>query len=78
MRYRGSSSAVQSCTTEKFEGVIGVFQPEHSWAARNLSIDKFAKGMYAVRVIGRLPEEVEDKLRDEGIAVFPRDGSTMD
>lgn len=76
LHYRGSSANVQQCTTDRFEGLIGLFQPEQSWAARNLSMDKFARGMYAVRIIGRLPEEVEDSLRDQGITVIPRDGSS--
>ena len=78
LHYKNSSSTVQACTTDKFEGTIGIFQPENSWAARNLSVDKFAKGVYAIRVIGRLPEDVEERLRDEGFAVFARDGSSMD
>ncbi|KAI9007703.1 transcription initiation protein spt4 [Hyaloraphidium curvatum] len=78
LHYRGSSSSVQSCTTDKFEGMIGLFQPDNSWAARNLNIEKFVRGMYAVRVVGRLPEDIEDRLRDEGYVVYPRDGSTVE
>jgi hypothetical protein len=39
---------------------------------------KYARGMYAVRVMGRLPEEIEAKLEESNIKYRPRDLTDMD
>ena len=41
-------------------------------------IDKFTRGVYAIRVYGRIPEDVEDDLERKGIVYRPRDGSVKD
>lgn len=41
-------------------------------------IDKFTRGIYAIRVYGRIPEDVEDDLARRGIPYRPRDGSIND
>lgn len=41
-------------------------------------IDKFTRGIYAVRVSGRIPDDVEDELDRRGITYRPRDGSARD
>lgn len=42
------------------------------------SIDKFQKGVYAIVVYGRVPEDVEDDLERRGVTYRPRDGSVRD
>jgi len=32
-------------------------------------IDKFTKGLYAIKVLGKLPEEIQEELEDKGIKV---------
>jgi len=39
---------------------------------------KYARGMYAVRVKGRIPEEVEADLENRGIKYRPRDQTDQD
>lgn len=39
---------------------------------------KYCRGMYAVRVKGRIPEDVEAELESRGIKYRPRDGTEMD
>lgn len=39
---------------------------------------KYVRGMYAVRVTGRLPEEIEAKLEESNIKYRPRDLTDMD
>lgn len=39
---------------------------------------KYVRGMYAVRVTGRLPEEIEAKLEENNIKYRPRDLTDMD
>lgn len=41
-------------------------------------IDKFQKGVYAIVVYGRVPEDVEDDLERRGVTYRPRDGSVKD
>ena len=43
-----------------------------SWTA------KFVRGMYAVRVKGRIPEDVEAELESRGIKYRPRDQTDLD
>ncbi len=42
------------------------------------AVDKFTKGLYAIRVMGRLPEEIEEELKAAGVTYRPRDGTSMD
>ncbi|KAI8366716.1 transcription initiation protein spt4 [Radiomyces spectabilis] len=75
---RGSMDRVAECTSSKFEGVIAMMQPQDSWVARWQRIEKFTRGVYAIRVYGRLPEDAEDDLERRGIYYRPRDGSVQD
>lgn len=43
-----------------------------------LLLAKYVRGMYAVRVKGRIPEDVEAELESRGIKYRPRDGTEMD
>lgn len=44
----------------------------------DFSVAKYCRGMYAVRVKGRIPEDVEAELENRGIKYRPRDGTEMD
>ncbi|KAK9728068.1 transcription elongation factor spt4 [Basidiobolus ranarum] len=78
LRMRGSNDRVMECTSSTFDGCIAMMKPEESWVARWQRVDKFTKGLYAVRVSGRIPEYVEDELDRRGIKYRPRDGSSKD
>ena len=41
-------------------------------------VAKYVRGMYAVRVKGRIPEDVEAELESRGIKYRPRDQSDQD
>lgn len=41
-------------------------------------VAKYVRGMYAVRVKGRIPEDVEDQLQARGITYRPRDQTDLD
>jgi transcription elongation factor SPT4 len=69
---------VTSCTTTSFEGIIAVVDPEKSWVAKWQRTSKYVRGMYATRVIGRVPEDVEAELESRGIRYRLRDGSMQD
>ncbi|KAI5790169.1 Spt4/RpoE2 zinc finger-domain-containing protein [Geopyxis carbonaria] len=67
--------AVDDITSPVFEGLIALRAPSKSWVARWQRIDGFAKGMYAVKVSGNLPEEILRELENSDLVYRPRDGS---
>ncbi|KAJ3135734.1 transcription elongation factor spt4 [Geranomyces variabilis] len=73
-----NSKRVMSCTSGQFDGIIAQTQPSESWVARWQRTDKFQRGMYAIRVSGQLPEDVQNMLYQAGIKYRPRDGSVKD
>ncbi|KAI8335377.1 Spt4/RpoE2 zinc finger-domain-containing protein [Chlamydoabsidia padenii] len=78
LQMRGSTDRVLECTSSKFEGVISMMQPGSSWVARWQRVEKFTRGIYAIRVYGRIPEDVEDELERRGTEYRPRDGSVKE
>ncbi|ORX44190.1 hypothetical protein PIROE2DRAFT_37838 [Piromyces sp. E2] len=78
LHLKGHSARVLECTSPNFSGCIAMMQPERSWVARWQRIDKFTKGLYAIKVLGKLPEEIQEELEDKGIKYQPRDGSMQD
>ena len=64
---------VNECTSGLFQGIIGMMNPNDSWVAKWQRIDKYQKGLYAIRVQGQLPEEVQLLLEQKGIVYRPRD-----
>ncbi|KAG5716143.1 hypothetical protein E4T56_gene10931 [Termitomyces sp. T112] len=78
MQMKGNSDRIASCTTTYFDGVISVIDPENSWVARWQRTAKYVRGMYAVRVKGRIPEDVEQELDIRGIKYRPRDQTDQD
>ncbi|KAI0786514.1 transcription initiation protein spt4 [Abortiporus biennis] len=78
MQMKGYQDRVGVCTTTYFDGIIAVIDPENSWVARWQRTSKYVRGMYAVRVKGRIPEDVEAELESRGIKYRPRDQTEMD
>ncbi|KAI0056800.1 transcription initiation Spt4 [Artomyces pyxidatus] len=78
MQMKGSPDRIQMCTTTYFDGIIAVIDPENSWVARWQRTAKYVRGMYAVRVKGRIPEDVEAELESRGIKYRPRDQTDQD
>ncbi|TPX72128.1 hypothetical protein SpCBS45565_g00675 [Spizellomyces sp. 'palustris'] len=78
LHLKDHAKRVTECTSASFDGIIAQMRPEQSWVSRWQRTDKFVKGMYAIRITGRLPEEVQELLNDNGIKYRPRDGSVRD
>ncbi|KAA1465914.1 transcription initiation Spt4 [Dentipellis sp. KUC8613] len=78
MQMKSSPDRIQVCTTTYFDGVIAVIDPESSWVARWQRTSKYVRGMYAVRVKGRIPDDVEAELESRGIKYRPRDQTDQD
>ncbi|KAF9498246.1 transcription elongation factor SPT4 [Pleurotus eryngii] len=78
MQMKGSQDRIAACTTQYFDGAIAVMDPDHSWVARWQRTSKYVRGMYAVRVKGRIPEDVETELENRGLKYRPRDQTDQD
>ena len=46
--------------------------------ARLPLLDKYVRGVYAITVKGRIPEDVEQELEAQGIKYRPRDQTEVD
>lgn len=55
-----------------------MMNPGASWVAKWHRGANFVAGLYAVRVVGRLPDDVVDDLEANGIQYIPRDGSFVE
>lgn len=69
---------MKDCTSQVYEGLITLADPSISWVARWQRLDKYVPGVYAIKVVGTLPEEVLQQLEDNGVLYYPRDGSGVD
>ncbi|KAJ3719115.1 transcription initiation protein spt4 [Lentinula guzmanii] len=78
LQLKDNPDRILACTTSYFDGVIALIDTETSWVARWQRTAKYARGMYAARVKGRVPEDVEAELDSRGIKYRPRDQSEQD
>ncbi|KAJ7283272.1 transcription elongation factor SPT4 [Mycena rebaudengoi] len=78
MQMKNSGDRVTACTTTYFDGVISVIDPEKSWVAKWQRTSKYVRGLYAIRVRGRIPEDVEHELENRGIKYRTRDQVDVD
>jgi transcription elongation factor SPT4 len=78
LQLRASAERVADCTSPSFDGLLAIMNPNRSWVAKWQRCDKFVKGMYAIKVNGRLPYDIEEELEERGIRYRPRDGSVQD
>ncbi|KAL8673847.1 MAG: hypothetical protein Q9168_001759 [Polycauliona sp. 1 TL-2023] len=69
---------VLNCTSQVFEGLITLADPAQSWVARWQRLDGYVPGVYAVKVVGQLPEETIQNIEDAGGRYIPRDGTVHD
>ncbi|EIW72235.1 transcription elongation factor SPT4 [Tremella mesenterica] len=73
LNLKGNADRVAECTSALYDGVIAMMQPEESWVAKWQRIDKKRRGLYAVRVTGRPPQDVIDAIEERGGVYRPRD-----
>ena len=53
--------------------------PGRSWVAKWQRVDKFVKGVYAIKVSGQLPDDVRAAVEEEmGQQYIPRDGTVTE
>ncbi|KAI1868001.1 hypothetical protein JX265_004054 [Neoarthrinium moseri] len=79
LHLKGDPEAIETCTSQVFEGLITLANPARSWVAKWQRLDNYVQGVYATKVSGTLPEEVKTVLEEEyRITYIPRDGSAVE
>ncbi|XP_055607255.1 transcription elongation factor SPT4 [Uranotaenia lowii] len=76
LRLKGNKDQVYDCTSNNFDGLIAVMQPDDSWVCKWQRINRFNKGVYAISVSGRLPNSVIREMKNHNIPYRSRDTST--
>ena len=64
----GNSERIRDCTTPSYAGMIAMMDPNLSWIAKFQRIRQNAKGLYAMRVHGQLPDYITHELDRNGIS----------
>mmetsp|Transcript_21165 Transcript_21165/g.36373 ORF Transcript_21165/g.36373 Transcript_21165/m.36373 type:complete len:121 (-) Transcript_21165:1890-2252(-) len=62
----GDTERVQECTTTAFQGMYCLIKPQDSWVAKFQMTVRLIPGCYAISVDGKLPEPLEDEIRELG------------
>ncbi|KAI0124225.1 Spt4/RpoE2 zinc finger-domain-containing protein [Xylariales sp. AK1849] len=65
LHLKGDTEAIDSCTSQVFEGLITLADPAESWVARWQRLDQYVKGVYAIKVSGQLPDDVRTTIEEE-------------
>ena len=60
-----SQDQIEACTSQVFEGVITLSNPNRSWVAKWQRLDGYVPGIYAIKVSGQLPDEIRQVIEDE-------------
>ena len=54
-----------------FEGLVTLADPSTSWVARWQRLEGYVPGVYAVKVVGTLTDEVRQAIEDAGARYIP-------
>ncbi|ESO01904.1 hypothetical protein HELRODRAFT_155753 [Helobdella robusta] len=76
LHMKNNRDHVYDYTSSSFDGLIAMMSPGDSWVAKWQRIDKYVKGVYAVSVSGKLPNNVISDLKSKGVHCRSRDTST--
>merc|ERR1712142_116887 len=77
LQLKNNRESVYTCTSSSFEGVVAMMSPDDSWVAKWQRIGNLVKGCYAISVQGKLPTQVVQDLRSQGVMYRSRDTSTV-
>lgn len=72
---KNNRDMVYDCTSSNFDGLVAAMSPEDSWVCKWQRINRYAKGIYAISVSGRLPTGIVRELKSRGITYRSRDTS---
>mmetsp|Transcript_13467 Transcript_13467/g.12185 ORF Transcript_13467/g.12185 Transcript_13467/m.12185 type:complete len:118 (+) Transcript_13467:59-412(+) len=65
----------QKCTSSYFEGSIAILEANGSWVAKWNGISDCIPGLYAIQIIGQLPEEALQRCEEAN--VVPRSSAKI-
>ena len=68
LRLENNLNRVMECTSAYFEGMIALVNPQGSWVAKWQRIVTNIPGLYAIEVVGELPDDLKTFCRDEGLS----------
>ncbi|KAK3067816.1 transcription elongation factor spt4 [Teratosphaeriaceae sp. CCFEE 6253] len=77
LELRGNSDVIQEATSQVFEGLVTIVDPEHSWVAKWQRLQDYKPGTYAIKVVGLLSEDFVAAAENAGVKYIPRDGSAV-
>jgi transcription elongation factor SPT4 len=63
--YVGDRQAVEQLTTRNFSGTAALIDPARSWVGRNIKVETFVPGVYAIAVQGAYAGEELDEYEQE-------------
>ncbi|ETN40445.1 uncharacterized protein HMPREF1541_04722 [Cyphellophora europaea CBS 101466] len=72
---KNAPDSIAEMTSQVFEGLITLHDPATSWVAKWQRLSGYKPGIYATKVVGRLPDDIVQGLEDQGVRYVPRDGS---
>jgi transcription elongation factor SPT4 len=72
---RLSNDNILEMTSQVFEGLITLHDPSTSWVAKWQRLSEYKPGIYATKVVGRLPDDIVSGLEEQNVKYVPRDGS---
>lgn len=62
LNMRDNSERVLDCTSASFTGMVAMISPTKSWVSKWQRADQAQPGLYALKVFGKLPEEIVEDL----------------
>ena len=54
-------------TSGNFEGMISVIENQQSWISRHLNLSSFVPGVYALRILSKIPQQLQEALEANDI-----------
>lgn len=75
LNMKDNTDNVLDCTTDRYSGVIGLYNAKSSWVAKWQHMDGFIPGLYAITMEGELSESKILALEREGRTYYPRNKS---
>eukprot|EP01039_Chlorochromonas_danica_P003083 gene3083-3371_t len=67
LQLEGNTPRIHECTTAYFEGMVAMIDPEKSWVAKWQRIATYYPGMYAIDVVGELPDDVLEYCEEHAL-----------
>lgn len=63
LRMRENTDRVLDCTSASFTGMVAMIAPTKSWVSKWQRADQAQPGLYALKVFGKLPDEIMEDLQ---------------